>query len=62
MDRLCMIMHLTTLCTPCIDFMIASHTCISVIGHAEQGPEETLEPTQIEGVNLEQDQGKPWCI
>jgi hypothetical protein len=32
------------------------------IGHVEQGPEETSEPTQAEGVNPEQDQGKPRYI
>jgi hypothetical protein len=32
--------------------------CIFAIGHAEQGPEETPEPALVEGVNLEQDQGK----
>jgi hypothetical protein len=36
--------------------------CIFVIGHAEQGPEETPEPAQVEGVNPEQDQDKPWCM
>jgi hypothetical protein len=62
MDRLCMIMHLTTLCTPCIAIMLASHTYIIAIGHTGQGPEETPEPAQAEGVNHEQDQGKPRCI
>jgi hypothetical protein len=62
MDRLCMIMHLTTLYAPCIAFMLVSHTCIIVVGHAEQGPEETSKPAQAEGVNPEQDQGKPQCI
>jgi hypothetical protein len=47
-----------TLCTSYIAFMLVSHTCIIVIGHAEQGPEETPEPAQIEGVNPEQDQGQ----
>jgi hypothetical protein len=55
MDRLCMIMHHITLCTPCIVFMLVSHPCIFAIGHAEQGPEETLEPAQVEGINPEQD-------
>jgi hypothetical protein len=54
-----MIMHLTTLCTPCIAFMLVSHTCIIVIGHKEQGPEETPESAPIEAGNYEQDQGKP---
>jgi hypothetical protein len=42
--------------------MLVSHTCILVIGHAEQGPEETPEPAPVEDVNLEQDQGKARCI
>jgi hypothetical protein len=42
--------------------MLVSQMCIIVIGHAEQGPEETPEPAQVEGVDPEQDQGKPWCI
>jgi hypothetical protein len=62
MDRLCIIMHLTTLCTLCIAFMLVSHTCIIAIGHAEQGPEVPLEPAPVKGVNPEQDQGKPRCI
>jgi hypothetical protein len=57
-----MIMHLTTLCTPCIAFTLVSHTCIIAIGHDEQGPEETSELAQAEGVNYEQDHGKPRCI
>jgi hypothetical protein len=62
MGKLCIIMQHTTLCTPCIVFMLVSHTCIFVIVHAEQGPEETPEPAPVEGVNLKQDQGKPRCI
>jgi hypothetical protein len=62
MDRLCMIIHLTTLCTPCIAIMLRFHTYIIVIGHAEQRPKETLEPAQAEGVNHKQDQGKLRCI
>jgi hypothetical protein len=62
MDRLCMIMHLTTIYIPCIAFMLVSYTCIFVIGHAEQGPEETPEPVHDKGVNPEQDQDKPRCI
>jgi hypothetical protein len=61
MGKLCIIMHHITLCTPCIAFMLVSHICIFVIGHMEQGPEKTLEPAQVEGVNPEQDQGKPRC-
>jgi hypothetical protein len=57
MGKLCIIREHTTLCTICIAFMLLSHTYIIVIGHAEQGPEEPSEPTQVEGVNPEQDQG-----
>jgi hypothetical protein len=42
--------------------MLVSHMCIFVISHAEEGPEETAELAQVEGVNPEQDQGKPRCI
>jgi hypothetical protein len=62
MDRLCMIRQHITLCTLCITFILVSHTCIFALGHEEQGPEETSEPAQVEGVNPEQDQGKPQCI
>jgi hypothetical protein len=62
MDKLRIIMQHTTLCTPCIAFKLVSHTCIIAIGHAEQGPEEMPEPAQADGVNYEQDQGKPRCI
>jgi hypothetical protein len=57
-----MIMHLNTLCTPCIAFILVSHTCIIVIGHTELGSEETPEPAQAGGINYEQDQGKLRCI
>jgi hypothetical protein len=50
-----MIMQHITLCTPCIAFMLVSHTCIFAIGHTDQGLEETSEPAQVEGVNPEQD-------
>jgi hypothetical protein len=62
MIKLHMIMQHITFCTPSIAFMLVSHMCIFAIGHAEQGPEETPEPAQVEGVNPEQDQGKPRCI
>jgi hypothetical protein len=52
---LCMIMYLTTLCTPCIVFMLVAHTCIIVIGHEEQGLEEPSEPATVEAGNHEQD-------
>jgi hypothetical protein len=62
MDKLCMIMQHTILCTPCIAFMLVSHTSIFVIDHAEQGCEEPPEPAPVEGANCEQDQGEPRCI
>jgi hypothetical protein len=62
MVKWCMIMQYITLCTPCIAFMLLSHTCIFAIDHVEQGPEEPPEPAQVEGVNTEQDHGKPRCI
>jgi hypothetical protein len=45
---LCMIIHLTTLCTLCIAFMLVAHTCIIAIGHEEQGLEEPSEPAPNE--------------
>jgi hypothetical protein len=57
-----MIMHLTTLCTPYIAFILVSHMCIIVIGHEEQGHEETSEAAPVEAGNYEQDQGTPRCI
>jgi hypothetical protein len=62
MDMLCMIMHLITLCTPCILIILMSHTCIFTIDHAEPGHEESPEPAPVEGGNYEQDQSKPKCI
>jgi hypothetical protein len=62
MGKLCIIMQHITLYTPCIAFMLVSHTCIIVIGHAEQEPKEAPDPAQVEGVNPEQDKGKPRCI
>jgi hypothetical protein len=62
MGRLCIIMQHATLCISCITIMLVSHRCVLTIGHAEQGPEETSEPTPVDGVNLEQDQVKPRCI
>jgi hypothetical protein len=62
MDRLCMIMHLTTLCTPCIAILLVCYTCIIVIYHVEPGHEEPPEPAPVEGGNDEQDQDKPRCI
>jgi hypothetical protein len=55
-------MQHSTLCTPCIAFILVSDTCIFAIDHAEQGREELPEPAPVEGANIEQDQGKLRCI
>jgi hypothetical protein len=55
MDRLCMIMHLTTLYTSCIVIILEYHACMFAIDHAKQGPKEPPEPAQVEGINPEQD-------
>jgi hypothetical protein len=62
MVKLLMIMQHITLCTPCIEFILVSHTCIFVIDHVEQGREEPSEPAPVKDANPEQDQGKPRCI
>jgi hypothetical protein len=62
MVEVLMIMQHIILCTPCIAFMLVSHTCIFAIDHTEQGHEESSEPAQVEGANSEQEQGKPQCI
>jgi hypothetical protein len=62
MVKVLMAMQHITVCTPCIAFMLVSHTYIFVIDHAEQGHEEPPEPTQVEGANFEQEQGMPRCI
>jgi hypothetical protein len=62
MGELCISMHLITLWTPCIAFVLASHTCTFAIDHAEQGRVEPPEAAPVEGADYEQDQGKPWCI
>jgi hypothetical protein len=59
MVKLCMSMYHTTLCTPCIAFVLASHTCTFAIEHIEQGRMEPPKLAPIEGTDYEQDQGKP---
>jgi hypothetical protein len=54
-----MIMQHIILFTPCIIFMLVSHTCIFAIDHIEKGHEEQLEPVQVEDANTDQDQGNP---
>jgi hypothetical protein len=62
MDSLCMIMHVTTICTPCIAIMLVTHICIFAIDHTEPWHEEPPEPAPVEGGNYEQDQDKPQYI
>jgi hypothetical protein len=57
-----MIMQHIALCTPCITFVLVSHTCIYAIDPAEPELEELKEPTPAEETNAEQEQGKPQCI
>jgi hypothetical protein len=58
MGKLCISMH-TTLYTPCIAFVLVSHTCSFAIDHAEHGLKETPAPAPVEAGNPEQDHGKP---
>jgi hypothetical protein len=58
MGNLCISMHFTARCTPCIAFMLVAHTCTFVIDHAEQGSVEPPELARVETANYEQNQGK----
>jgi hypothetical protein len=51
MVKVLMIKQHIILCTPCITFMLVSHTCIFMIDHAEQGHDEPPEPAQVEDAN-----------
>jgi hypothetical protein len=62
MGKLCISMHFTARCTPCIAFMLVSHTCSFAIDHVEQGHVEPPEPAPVEIADYEQDQGKLRCI
>jgi hypothetical protein len=62
MVKLCISIYHTTLCTPCITFMLVSHTYIFAIDHTKQGRVKPPESAPIEGTDYEQDQGKPRCI
>jgi hypothetical protein len=55
MVKLCISMHPIVHCTPCIAFILASHTCTFVIDHAEQGRVEPPEPAPVEGADYEED-------
>jgi hypothetical protein len=62
MAKLCISMKHTTLYTPCIAFMLESHTCTFAIDHVEKGRMKPPEPTPVEGADCKQDQGKPQYI
>jgi hypothetical protein len=51
--KLGMRMQYTTLCTPCIAFVLVAHTCMLAIGHAKQGHMEPPEPAPVEGADYE---------
>jgi hypothetical protein len=57
-----MIMQHIALCTPCIAFILVSHTCIFAIDPTEQELEDLQEPASVEETNPEQEHGKPQCI
>jgi hypothetical protein len=54
--------HLTALCTPCIGLVFMAPMGIFAIDHAAHGREEHREPSPVETADIEQDQGKLWCI
>jgi hypothetical protein len=55
MVKLLMIMQHIILYTPCIVFMLTSHTYIFVIDPAEQGHEGPPEPAQVNDTSTEQE-------
>jgi hypothetical protein len=57
MGNLCISMHFTDRCTPCIAFRLVTHACTFAIDHVEPP-----EPAPVETADFEQDQGKPRCI
>jgi hypothetical protein len=53
MVKMLLVMNHVALCTPCIAFLLVSHTCIFVIDPAEQELEELQEPAPVEETNPE---------
>jgi hypothetical protein len=47
-------MHHVTLYTPCIAFILMTHTCIFAIDHAEHGLEEPSVLAPVETADFEQ--------
>jgi hypothetical protein len=62
MGKLCISMHFTARCTPCIAFMLVAHSCTFAIDHVEPGRVLPPEPAPVETADYEQDQGKLQCI
>jgi hypothetical protein len=58
MCKLCISIHFTACCTPCIAFMLVAHTCTFAIDHVEQGRVEPPESAPVETADYEQDQDK----
>jgi hypothetical protein len=54
-----MIMQHIALFTPCIAFILVSHTCVFAINPVEQELEELHEPAPAEEANPEQEQARP---
>jgi hypothetical protein len=54
MSKILMIKQHIALCTPCIAFVLVSHTCIFAIDPVEPELEELQEPAPVEETNLEQ--------
>jgi hypothetical protein len=48
-----MFMHRQAYYTPCVAYMLASHTCTFTIDHAEQGRVEPPEPAPVEAADYE---------
>jgi uncharacterized protein with PQ loop repeat len=54
MGNLCVSMHFSACCTPCITFMLVAHTCTFVIDPAEQGRVKPPEPAPVETADYNQ--------
>jgi hypothetical protein len=55
-------MHHIALYTPCITFLLVSHTYVFMIDPTEPVPQELQEPAPAEKANTEQEQGQLRCI
>jgi hypothetical protein len=55
MGKLCLSLHLITLCTLCIALVFMAHTHIFAIDDAEHGLEEPSEPAPVKTADFKQD-------